>query len=188
MNHMQEINLLQNQLKDRSLIWQYRNRLFINILILILILEGLGIVGLTILNKRIEKEYNKVKGGNISLQAELTQKQTNLVSATDLQAQLKNLSYLIDSRLYWSNFFNEISKQTFNKARFTSLNADIAGKVHVEGNVSNYTDLGKLLLGLSTSEKIKNVKLLSSNPANKEVGGYTFSLDFNITPDIFLKQ
>ena len=185
---MQEINLLQNKLKDSTVVWEKRNKIIVNLLILILILEAVGIGAFMTLANQTDSKYQKLKSENQSRQTVLNQKQSNLTSAKVFQAQLKNLRFVTDSHIFWSSFFDELGKNTFNKSQFVSINVDTAGKVHLEGMVGSYNDLGKLMLGLSTWDKVSDVSLLSSNPSQSDVAGYVFSIDFKVSPEIFVKK
>ena len=62
------------------------------------------------------------------------------------------------------------------------------GRRYLEGKVLTYNDLGKLLLGLSTSTKFKDVQLLSVVPSIGVVNAYQFSLNLNVNPEIFYKK
>lgn len=181
---MQEINLLKNQLKDSRLNWDKHNRLLIVGLVVFLIIEIAGGAVLFTINRSQAKSRDTVTAGNVQIQNKLNAKQNELGPAKAFQAQLTNLNRLVESHLYWTNFFDELTKVTLKKAQFTQLQADTIGKVYVEGRSANYSDLGKLLLGLSTSKHFSKVRLLSSNPGTGEISGLIFTLEFRINPEL----
>ena len=185
---MQEINLLQSKVRDTTLDWQKRSKLSTNLLIAVLIIFVGAATALSLLHRRTLARYNSVRIENIESQNNLNRKQQELTSAKAFQAQLKNLSFLTNVHVYWSNFFDELAKHTFNQSQYVSVEGDTTGKIHIEGNVASYADLGKLILGLSTSEKFKQAKLLSASPTSSEQAGYLFSLDLTATPDVFNKK
>lgn len=185
---MQEINLLQNKLKDTTVVWETRNKLFINVLMLVVILEVAAIFAFIFLGKKAEGQYSALRTENAAVQNELNQKQPPLTGAKAFQAQLKNIRFVLDSHVYWSVLFDELGKKTFNKAQYVSISSDVNGKIHLEGLVGSYTDLGKLILGLSQWDQASDVKLLSSNPSSGEFAGYVFSLEFKVNPEIFIKK
>ncbi|MBI4049771.1 MAG: PilN domain-containing protein [Candidatus Doudnabacteria bacterium] len=185
---MPEINLLKNQLKDRSAVWVRRNRLIVSSLFALIILEITAGVLLLLFKQSITNKKQEITDSNIQIQSSLNEKQKELVPAKAFQAQLKNLTRVVDSHVYWTAFFDELSAVTLKKVRYTQLQADSSGKVYLEGRVDTYTDLGKLLLGLSTSKSFSNVRLLSSSPESSEVGGLIFSLDLNINPELLLAK
>lgn len=181
---MQEINLLRSQIKDTALIWQRRNRIFTSIFVLILILE-IGLAILFFLMAQTTKERKAaVAAENKQTQNQINESQAALVPAKAFQAQLQNLKALVDNHVYWSGFFEELARHTFIKAKFGSVQTDGSGRVHLEGQVNNYADLAKLLLGLSASEKFHDVELLSSGPTKSEEVGVLFSVDVGIDTDL----
>ncbi len=60
--------------------------------------------------------------------------------------------------------------------------------MHLEGRVATYNDLGKLIMGLSTSDKFKNIRLLSVSPASGKTSAYQFSIDMEVNSAIFSKK
>lgn len=185
---MQEINLLKNQLKDASVVWERRNRLLITSLVAIVILEITAGGLLFLFKQSINKKMQTVINYNTQTQSKLNSKQSELAPAKSFQAQLKNLNYLVDSHLYWTSFFDELGKVTLKKVQYTQLQTDLTGKAYVEGRVNSYSDLGKLLLGLSTSKSFSNVRLLSSNPNSGDASGLNFALDFRVDPELLSKN
>lgn len=141
------------------------------------------------LDKSTANQYQALKEKNIEAQTNLNRIQKDLTSAKQFQAQLKNLSYLTSKHIYWSSFFDELSKHIFNKTRLVSIEGDTTGnKIHIEGNVGSYESLAKLMLGLSTSDKFSQVKLLSASPTTAEESGYLFSIDITINSNVFVKK
>lgn len=185
---MQEINLLQNRVKDTTHVWEKQSKLMLTLLslILIIILGGTGV--LYFLNQSLEKQISVVAEDNVTLNKQLTEEQKDLGSAKTFQAQLANLRVLIANHSYLSPLLDELTKTTYKQARYINLDVADSGKIHVEGGVGTYSDLGKLLLGLSTSTKFQNVKLLSAVPSSGITNSYIFSVDMNVSPDIFFKQ
>ncbi len=186
---MQEINLLQNRVKDTTFVWQKQGKLILVILALILFLIVAGSVALFFLNQSLEKKTADVLADNQSIQRQLSEQQKNLGDAKAFQAQLVNLKVLLENHSYLSPLLDELAKITYQKAQYVTLDVAESGKIHVEGTINSYTELGKLLLGLSTSDKFKDVKLLSISPSSGTTSAaYVFALDMSAIPDIFYKQ
>jgi Tfp pilus assembly protein PilN len=185
---MAEINLLQNRVKDTTHAWEHQSRLTLTVLIMILILLVAATVLLFVINQRIQTQINEVTNSNQDLQKKLNDQQTNLGSAKQFQAQLSNLRVLLKSHVYLSPLLDELSKSTYAKTVYLNLDVTDAGKIHLEGRTDSYGSLGKLMLGLATSTKFKNIKLLSVVPSAGKINAYSFSIDMNVTPDIFVKK
>ena len=185
---MQEINLLQNRIKDRTDVWSRRSLVIRTFLSLFLVLELAVFGGLLLLTKSNQTGIQQTEAEITAIQSEIDQQRGELVSAQAFQAQLKNIRTLLDGHLYWSAFFDELSRVTFQRAQYMTLSATAAGKLHLEGSSGSYQDIGKLLLGLSTSDNFKDVKLLSVSTASGNVtGNYLFSVDMNVLTDILKK-
>ncbi|MEO8065940.1 MAG: PilN domain-containing protein [Candidatus Doudnabacteria bacterium] len=185
---MAEINLLQNSFKDTTNAWQRQSTIMLTVLSLILIVIG-GITGvLFFLNQSTQKQIDAATAVNNDLQKNLNQQQAGLTNTKSFQAQLANLRLLLTNHVYISPLLDELSKATYIKSQDQTIDINPDGKIHLEGLVDSYADLGKMLLGLSTSTKFSNVKLLSALPSTGKKNGYVFSVDLNVTPGIFLNK
>lgn len=184
---MQEINLLQTKFKDTTLAWQKRTRILTLVLTIVLALILAGIVLITLINRQTSKRLETLKTQNVQEQNNLNRRQNELTLAKSFQAQLHNLSYLTSNHVYWSAFFDELSKFTYIKAQYVSVDGDLSGKIHLEGIVGSYSDLGKLMLALNTSDKFDDVRLLSASPSSSEQAGYLFSIDLQVNKELFAK-
>lgn len=185
---MPEINLLRNQLKDTTVSRQRYYKIILTAVAVILMVE-LGLVMiLAIINNQLQRRTASFNTENVKLQTNLDSKKNQVADAISFQAQLKNLRQVVDNHVYFSPFFDELSKHTFNKAQYIALSADTTGKIHLEGTVGSYTDLGKLLLGLNSSDKFTSVKLLSTTPSGGQLSGFLFALDLTVKKDLFYKK
>lgn len=185
---MQEINLLKNRLKDTTFVWERRNRLLITLLSIFLAVVVGAVAVLYFLSNNLINQIDSVRAENVQIQSDINSHQAELKQAQSFQAQLKNMDKMLAGHLFWSKFFDEFSKLTFTRTQFVNVVADTQGKIHAEGRVGSYTDLGKAILGLSTSDYFSNLKLLSSEPASEEFSGYSFSLEFLVSPEVFKKN
>lgn len=185
---MAEINLLQNRVTDTTNAGVFQSRLIFIVLGLILAVLVGGTVVIFLLNSSLQTKIGTATATNQELQKKLTEQQSTLGNAKTFQAQLVNLRVLLNNHVYLSPLLDELSKVTYIKSQYTSFDVTDTGKIHVEGLVNSYTDLGKLLLGLSTSTEFVNVKLLSILPSTGEINGFIFSVDMNVSPDIFIKK
>lgn len=184
----QEINLLENRVHDTSFVWQKQSKLILTgLAVILIVILGLGAV-LFLISQSIAKQTDQITADNKSLQDKMSSQQGDLAKATALQAQFANLRTLINGHVYFSPLLAELSKSTYQKAQYLSLDATPAGLIHIEGRVDNYSSLGKLVLGLSTSSKFSNVKLLSAIPSTGINAGYLFSLNLSAATDLFSKK
>lgn len=182
---MQDINLLQNKLQDRTEAWEKGNRIMLSVFSVILIaLVALGAVFL-LTNYQTEKSIEQVKSDNYQLTVKLNSQQGDMIGAKAFQAQIQNIKALLGTHVSWTGFYEELIKRTLTKTTYSYVRFGLDGKAHVEGTVQSYDELGKLLYGLSQSDKFMEVKLVNASSGESEAGGYTFSIDFKVKPEIF---
>lgn len=184
---MQEINLLQNKVKDRTLQFERSNRMVIVLFSLIVLLEFAGIGGLYLLTRSANAKTADIKVQNTQIQNAMNEDQKTLTTAQGVQAQLKNVQALLKNHIYWSEFLNQVSAITPTNVRFNGISSSADGKLHIDAVAASYQDIGRLLLSLDTSDKFQDVKLHSISPSSGTEFGYSFSIDLNVTPDIFNK-
>lgn len=185
---MQDINLLQNKIKDREAQWQ-RNNSTANIILFLLLLVIGGVGGLFwYLNSDSVEKLTASRADTVRIQGEIDAQQETLVTATNFQAQLKNLKSVLDGHIEWSNFFDELTKHTLTGSSYLSIQGSLANGVHLEGITPTYESLSKILLGLSTSESFTDVILLSSDGSLEEESGYNYSIDIELDPLIFIPR
>jgi len=184
---MQEINLLQTKIKDRNLAWEKRNRLINTLAILVIVLEVLLTGGLYYMKNAVQKNISQIEAENTAARSRISDRQKDLAPAISFQAQLKNLRTLVDNHVYWSGLLDELTKSTYNRTQYRTLQAQTSGLIHIEGVVPSYSDLSKFILGLYTSDKFTSIKLLSVQPSDQAQGGYLFSLDMQANPNLLKK-
>lgn len=186
---MPEINLLQNQLKDTTLVARKRTQLVVVLASLVLVLLLIVGGGLYLLTDKLNTQVTELTVDNAQLQDEINNGDKELTGAKTYQAQLSNLDLLLKNHISLTPFLEELGKYTYQKAQLTSVDVDQAiGKIHAEGVVGSYENLGKLLLGLSTSPNFSNVKLITVMAATTPAGSYNFSIDMTAASNLFIPK
>lgn len=177
---MQEINLLQNKLKDRTNQLDKNNRVVLagSIILLVLVAAG-GFVLQTMKNNALEKSATLTQE-NTNIQRSLDQQESQLAVAQGFQAQTKNILTLLNNHVTWTNFINDLADSTFVTSRAMRMNSDTSGKVTIEGITPTYTDLGKVLLALETSDAVESVKLLNTAQSSDLEAGIRYALELKI--------
>ena len=185
---MQEINLLQNKVKDRTLQFEKSNRILVVVCVIIMILEGAAFGGLYFLTNSTKTVTAKIQQENADIQTSMNSNQDSLNAAKGLQAQLKNVKTLLNNHVYWSEFLNQVSAVVPNKIQFVNLSSSSSDdKLHVEGIAQSYDDIGRLLLSLNGSDKFSNATLHSITPSTGTTFGYMFTIDVAVSPSVFKK-
>lgn len=185
---MAEINLLQNRLTDTTNSWKKQGRLILTLLSIVLVGLMVGALVLFFLNQGLKTESATVTSDNQTLQSKLNDQQNSLGDAKAFQAQLVNLRTLIDNHAVMTPLMDELNKVTYTRTQYNTVDINETRAVHIEGRVDSYADLGKVLLGLSTSSQFNNVRLLSVLPSTGTSNGYQFSIDLTALTGIFTKK
>jgi Tfp pilus assembly protein PilN len=185
---MQEINLLQNKLKDKTNQWEKNNRVVIGLLsfVLLAVLAATGMVYM--LTKNAQESKLSLDQDNIRIQKELDRMEDDMVLAKGFQAQSKNIVSLLNSHVIWSNLMAEVSSSTFKLTQYVSMNTDTSGIIHVEGITASYTDLGKIILALETSEEVESVNLINTTQSTGGQAGIVYSLDILANQQALIEQ
>lgn len=159
------------------------------IVLLILVVLELGLYGV------LQVKKNNVESEIVQKEEEISQ----LKSAIDSQADEINeaiagqftvatFSTLLESHIYWTKVLEEIGKVTLKTVSFKSLQAG-SGEAEflVTGSATNFSEVGKFLLGFETSKNFKNVKLLSTNPG-QTFGTVQFEVKVQMDKDLLLDE
>ena len=185
---MQEINLLQNKLKDKTTQWETRSRV-VNILLVFVLIAMIAIGGMFfMLTKSAEDNKVTLDKENVDIQNKLDQMDSQLAKARGFQAQSKNIATLLKTHVVWSELMNEMSSSTLKASRYFSVTSETDGRVHIEGITPTYVDLGKLLLALETSDQFQSVTLLSTAPSKDEAAGVIYAIEVMADPQVFIAE
>jgi hypothetical protein len=181
---MQDINLLQSKLKDRTKSWEQKTMLVSAFFAVIAAAVIVGAVGIYFLNNNTKKEMEKLKTENLAIEAELKSNQGQLSSAKGLQAQFVNIDTLAKTHIFWSEVFNELQQYSFKQSKLSIWQSTADGKAHIEGTVENISNLGKMILSLSTNPNFTSVKLRSVKTSSEQKAGYNFSVDMTFANEL----
>ena len=185
---MQDINLLQNKLKDKTDQFDKNNRLIMVILSLLLVAVLVATGAFYMLTSNAEESKLALDQENVSIQNRLDQMESQMVLAKGFQAQTQNITTLLNSHVVWTNFMNELASKTYKVSRYMSMGLETTGNIHVEGIAPTYVEIGKLLLAFETSKELKSVKLLSTSPSTDEQAGIAYSLELVVDQQALINQ
>lgn len=82
------------------------------------------------------------------------------------QQQLKTLSGLVGSHIYWSQLFQPLADSTLKLASYKSLKANLNGELNLDVTVPTLEDLDKYM-------QIFNLPEFNQNFSNISIGGFT---------------
>lgn len=143
---------------------------------------------LYMLTKNLTDESAQLITNNQELQENIESSSNDLAEAKILQAKLANISTLLKNHINATPLLDELESFTYIRSQYVNVSFEEEGKMHLEGNVSSYSDLGKLLLGLSTSEYFEDVRLLSVSVGSESETYYRFSISMIASEKLFINK
>ncbi len=163
--------------------------------VLILIATIIGILGTggfyvykisrqTKLDEAIKKYNNLTTEVNSS---DLKKLASDLQEIQDGQKSLKDA---MDSRVYWSKFWNRLSAVTPKNVFLGSLSIDEANTVSLNGSAPDLTSIAKYMVSMKKSPLFSDIKLGNTSVKNQAGGpGLTaFAITFKINPEELLNK
>jgi hypothetical protein len=186
---MAEINLLQPQKKSAMNLPRvsFSGVLPVWVLSGVLVLELAVWGGLFAYRKTVDAKNNDVQIQVDQVDQKISAKKKSLIPAVQAQAALTSFKDLLDKHLHWSLVWAELGRVTLKTVTYTGLSATtVDNKFLVDGVVPDYATLGKVLLGLSTSDNFEEVALVSTQPSEGEQLGVNFKISIKAKAGLFL--
>lgn len=190
---MGEINLLQPEKKPRFRAPSVRvagnGALWFCAILIILELGIYG--GLFYWRQSVRTQVDGLQREITEIDKQIAASKDNLKLAVRDQGALSNFSDLLQKHLYWSQVLQELGKVALKTATFLSVEASSdTDKFVITGKVASYAELGKVLLGLETSENFSKVELVTSGrkaEADPTASGLGFSIAVNFKHPLIIK-
>lgn len=184
---MPEINLLRSEKKKTfhigvptqmaggGLIW-----VFLGIIVLDLAVYGI----LFFLGSKTVAELNTVNSATGEADAKMRKPEPEFTDAVKAQSALESLSGLLNGHIYWTKLWDKLGESTLRKVQYLSISATSDDKRFIlTGKAENYSDLGKLILGLQSAGEFEDVQLVSSGASKGEdAAGIDFSIAVQFSP------
>lgn len=157
-------------------------KIFIIILILTLLVYG----GLIVYERYfLKKQLDKIISAGQQLDLETRISDIKKVIEADKKMEL--LKQMLNSHIYFSQFFKFIEKNSEGKVYFDKFSADLSSlKVNLSGKAATYSNLAKQIKILSEQKEVKKVDV--SNIISLPDGRINFSLEFNFDKSLVLKK
>lgn len=187
---MTEINLLQPERRSRSA----ERSPTISGTWTVFILAGLIVIELavwitfTVLDSKVSSQVQQKVADIANIDRKLQSPDPDLFNAIKAQAALDSVGTLLNEHRYWTKVWQELARTTLKNAMYFTLNATAeTNKFTVVGNVATYQDLGKLMLGLQSSDSFAEVALINSGPSKGTEPGIEFGISVVFKPSLLLE-
>ena len=153
----------------------------------LLVLELAAWGGILVYRKSVDSKNNDAQIQVDLLEEKISGKKAALTPAVQAQAALSSFKDLLEKHIHWSKVWNELGRVTLKTVTFTGISATTAENTFlVDGEVPDFTTLGKVLLGLETSENFEAVTLISTQPSEGEIVAVMFTISIKAKPALFL--
>jgi Tfp pilus assembly protein PilN len=183
---MVEINLLENQIVDKTEAPKNQTKTIFWLVVIMLILFVLSVVGAFFLTQRMTAQVAEISRDTQNYKQEIVNQNDQLKDAKIYQAKLSNLNLLLKNHTYMSYLFDELENYTFVRGKYDIFQVgEDSGKIQLQGITDSYENLGKLILGLSTSSKFDEVTLVSVSKDKGKDNIYNFSVTMHAKPNTF---
>lgn len=185
---MPEINLLQtNQSKSAfsGPSVSASNSFIVWVLAGLVVLELAGYGGLVWWKQSVEAETRDIEAATSEIDQSLQAQRGEITEAVQAQGRLQAFASLLDEHIYLTKLWKHLGEHTLKTAQYMTIQATLDKYTFVvSGEVANYTDLGKVILGLESADGFRSVELLSSGPGEGERVAVKFDIAVAIAPDI----
>jgi len=108
--------------------------------------------------------------------------------------KLTALKPLLDSHIYWTNFFSWLERHTLNSVTFGGFSGDTSGIYSLRAETKNFSDISYQVKAFLDAPETLKVEVLGgqSNQSkdkdgNLKAGTVGFDLSFKVKPEIFKK-
>lgn len=186
---MGEINLLQPGKKSKFevhapagsgsfLLWS---------LIILMALELAGFGALFFMRKRVDAKTAGQQAQIAELDGKINSRRDELKAAVTDQGMLTSFSSLLDSHIRWSSVWKTLGEYTLKVVQYLNIETTAEqDKFVVSGRVSNFTEVGKLLLGLQASENFTKVELMNTKSGEAGQTGIEFQISITLKRDLLV--
>lgn len=136
------------------------------------------------LNRTVDSQKAEMKNQLVSKQSDITNAHGygELIAG---QQKLKNIQWLLDHHLDWSELLPKFYDATLTSATYSRFVAHKDGTAEITGNVASFVDLDKLIQAYQLADfksYIKDVRLVNigfSTDQNKPGVTFTIKVSFN---------
>lgn len=186
-----EVNLIRDEVRI-SFDWNKN----ISILMVVLFITGFFIAEIYFgLNWWEKQELIKAQSLNDNI-SQVNREISKIKAAADEALAYKDksaeVSRLLNEHVYWSNFFNWLEKNTLSTVKYDAFSGDTLGVYSLNAKALSYAEVSWQVKAFLNNQYVKKVEVATVSSAAKDkktnaVPGVNFSLNFQLSPDIFKK-
>ncbi|HLC90060.1 MAG TPA: hypothetical protein VJG65_03805 [Patescibacteria group bacterium] len=150
-------------------------------------------LGITWYQLMITRQIKKMEGQIIQLDDQIKTRENEKKQALDFSSRLDLVKQLLDSHIYWTNFFELLEKYTSTEVYYTNFAMAGRDKLIITAVGRDYKSVAKQLVVFQEAKDfIKNVRIDAANaqidPASGFYQGVNFNINLEFLPGVFLGQ
>ncbi len=154
-------------------------------------------VGLIFYESNIEQDVERVEAQIEQVKEEIDNYRSIQSESISLRAKTSAIKDIIDTHVYWSNFFDKLEDHTINNVYYTSFGGDLnSGRINLKAQTKSFLDVGRQLLvfqnaGNFLSDVLINSAIKSEEKLTTETGEEVtkqkveFSITLDVLPSVF---
>ncbi|MBI5733331.1 MAG: hypothetical protein HY973_00075 [Candidatus Kerfeldbacteria bacterium] len=156
-----------------------------------LVLVGVGYGGLVFYRQQKTSNYQNQQADLVQLQQTLENLRGQSEDVLAISVKLQTVARLLADKITWQPVFNFLEKNTVPTLYYTSLAADTSGKITLNGQGPNYTEVMRQMRAFEQAPEVSQVEVnnlqqLKSTGSSSSGGGLVgFSLVLTMRPLIF---
>lgn len=187
-----EVNLIKDEVR---ISFDWRKNL--SILLVVLFIAAAFITeiyfGLELWEQQENQKVESLEKNIIVVNRDISKIKATADEALSYKDKSIELSRLLNEHIYWTNFFNWIEKNTLSTVKFDAFSGDTKGVYSFSATALSYAEVSWQVKAFLNDPLVKKVDVSSVNASiSKEKGkeannGVTFSLSFELNPDVFKK-
>ncbi len=187
-----EVNLIKDEVR---ISFDWRKNL--SILLVVLFIAAAFITeiyfGLELWEQQENQKVETLEKNIIVVNRDISKIKATADEALSYKDKSIELSRLLNEHIYWTNFFNWIEKNTLSTVKFDAFSGDTKGVYSFSATALSYAEVSWQVKAFLNDPIVKKVDVSSVNASiSKEKGkeannGVTFSLSFELNPDVFKK-
>ncbi len=194
-----DVNLLPEELIERTA--PKRNLLILGItgavaLVIVLLVH----FGLSLYESKIVANVEKVSAQISDVDAQIASYRDFQRKAAALKQESDAVKQLLDQHVYWTDFFQVLEEKTNQDIYFTSLAADVGGKITLTAVAKDYEAASRQLVTFQRARdfvqdvNISSMKMVEEKYTIPETGeeltvsAVTFNVSLAVLPEIFYRK
>ncbi len=134
---------------------------------------------------------NEIRTQRAAIEADISTIEKNKSALLTYQTKLTAFNNLFKNHLYWTQFFEELEKNTLPNVTYDAISLSQNYTTSLSAHTTDYASVGKQLIAFQNAKSfVTSVEITSANAALSSTGtvsGVNFSIQLSIDPKVVTK-